>query len=143
MTEVTADQVEALRAYLKGDADSHNRIFGRLDPAARSGYATLIPAAFFVASEKKFKNATKSDVIEFVSKLRSQYDLAEDLDPRTAERLILATFTDEDIDDIPDETKGSHFILLLGALVNEANLSDAELDEFLAAARKLTDEWLG
>lgn len=143
MTEVTADQVEALRAYLKGDADRHNRLFEQLDPVARSGYAALIPAAFFVASEKRFKNATKSDIIEFVSKLRSQYDLAEDIDPRTAERIIFATVTDEDIDDIPDEIKGSVFILLLGALVNEASFSDAELGEFLAAARKLADEWLG
>lgn len=142
MTEVTADQVEALRAYLKGDADRHNRIFERLDPVTRSGYATLIPAAFFVASEQRFKNATTSDVIEFVSKLRSQYDLAEDIDPRTAERLILATSTDENIDDIPDETKGSHFMLLLGALVKEASFSDSELDEFLVTARKLANEWL-
>lgn len=142
MTEISADQIEALRAYLTGDSSAHNRLFEQFDSAGMSSYATLIPAAFFVATESRFKDATTSDVIEFVSKLRSQYGLAEDLDPRIAERLILATFRDEDIDDIPDDVKGGHFILLLGGLVKEAKFSDAQLDEFLAAARKLAAEWL-
>ncbi|MEV0404380.1 hypothetical protein [Actinoallomurus sp. NPDC050550] len=142
--KVTGDQVAALRPVLTGDVAAHERLYSRLDPASKNNYGVLIVAAFFEAAYRKFgKGGTPSDVAEFVKRARARSDdLATSIDPRVAERLILATFTDEQIDDISDELKGGHYILLLAGLIADFNLSDSGLEAFLDDARKLADEWL-
>jgi hypothetical protein len=139
---ITDDQVAVLRTYLKGDADGQNRIHERI---GSPDYADLLVAAFFEAVDRRFGgNGTKPDVVEFVANLRSRTDgLADAIDPRPAERLILAAFTDEEIADIDDKIKGGLYVLLLAALINDAQLSDTELDKFLAEARGLADRWSG
>lgn len=143
MMNVTADQVASIRTYLKGDIDGFNRISARLDQTEKRARGALIAAAFFKAAERKFADGTSSEVIEFVGRARARSDtLAEAIDPRIAERLILATFTDEEIDDISGDAQGDHFGLLLAGMIAEARLSDAELDAFLDESRMLADEWL-
>jgi hypothetical protein len=146
MMSVTADQVATLRAYLAGDFDSHKRLFGQLDrTAAKTGYTALLTAAFFEAVDRRFaQDGTTADVIEFVADVRARHlKDADEIDPRAAERLILAIFTDEEVDDLDTETKVSTQIILLYALITDARLDDAGLDGFLAEARKLADEWTG
>jgi hypothetical protein len=141
---VTADQVATLRAYLAGDFDSHKRLFGQLDrTAAQTGYTALLAAAFFEAVDRRFaQNGTTADVVELVADIRARHlKDADEIDPRAAERLILAMFTDEEVDDFDTETKVSTQIILLYALITDARLDDAGLDGFLAEARKLADEW--
>lgn len=144
VTKISSGQVAALRAVLVGDLEEHNRAYEQLDSGARASYALLVGAAFFEAAYRRFgKEGKASDVVAFVGDVRARSDrLATDIDPRIAERLILATFTDEQIDDIDDGTKGRHYILLLAGLIVDAALSEAELDELLADARKTADEWL-
>jgi hypothetical protein len=140
---VSVDQVASLRALLRGDVEDHKRIESRLDPALRPSGGALISAAFFKAAERKFANgADPSDVPNFVSGISARYGMEDDIDPRIAERILLATFTDEEIDDIDSRVKGQHFLILLGVIIKDADLSDAELDAFLEEARKLADEWL-
>jgi hypothetical protein len=144
MMPVTADQVATLRAYLAGDFDSHKRLFGQLDrTAAKTGYTALLTAAFFEAVDRRFaQDGTTADVVEFVADVRARHlKDADEIDPRAAERLILAIFTDEEVDDLDTETKVSTQIILLYALITDARLDDAGLDGFLAEARKLADEW--
>jgi hypothetical protein len=141
---VTADQVATLRAYLAGDFDSHKRLFGQLDrAAAQTGYMALLTAAFFEAVDRRFaENGTTADVIDFVANVRARHLRdADEIDQRTAERLILAIFTDEEIDDLDAETKVNAQIILLFALIAEERFDDSALDEFLAEARKLADDW--
>jgi hypothetical protein len=137
---VTDDQVAALRAYLEGDVERHDALHERVDPA---GYAELLVAAFFEAADRRFgTNGTKADVVAFVAELRSRTGrLADAIDPRTAERLIMAVIADEEIADIDDRTKGGLYGLLLAALIGDARLSDSELDEFMAGARGIADHW--
>jgi hypothetical protein len=143
---VADDQVATLRAYLSGDFDEHDRLHAQLDPvAAQTGYSALVSAAFVEAVERRFvQNSATADVVEFVSSVRARSPkLAEDIDPRTAERMILAVYTDEEIDDIDGSTRlGTQFLLLTGLIVDE-QLDDAGLDNALAAARKLADQWIG
>ncbi|MDN3355114.1 hypothetical protein [Actinomadura sp. DC4] len=141
---VTANQVAALKAYLTGDFDSHKRLFGQLDrTAAQTGYTALLTAAFFEAVDRRFAPDGKTaDVVEFVADVRTRHLTdADEIDPRAAERLILAIFTDEEVDDIDTETKVSTQIILLYALIVDARLDDAQLDGFLVEASKLADEW--
>jgi len=143
---VTDDQVAALRAYLSDDMDRYRQLFAGLDrEAARSGYATLLAAAFFEAVDRRFaEDGTTADVIEFVADVRTRSQaLGEVIDPHAAERLIGAALTDEDIDDLDAKAKGRLFAVLLAGLIADEQLSKDGLDEFLAEARKLADEWLG
>jgi hypothetical protein len=140
---VTADQVASIRAYLTGDIDGFKRISSQLDSANKDARGALIAAAFFTAAERKFAAGNASDVIEFVGRVRARSErLADVIDPRVAERLIRATFTDEDIDDIDGEAQGDHFGLLLAGMIAEDQPSEADLDAFLDDSKKLADQWL-
>lgn len=142
---VTDDQVVALRAYLADDLDQHRQLYARLGrQAARSGYTALLAAAFFEAVNRRFaQDGTAADVIEFVADVRGRSEaLGKAIDPRAAERLIRAALSDEDIDDLDDQAKGGLYVVLLAGLIGDEQLSDDGLDEFLAGARKLADEWL-
>ena len=145
MMAVTDEQVVTLRAQLAGNLQEHLRLLDQIDPrAARTGYSALVAAAFCEAVEQRFApDADAADVIAFVGNVRSRSDdAAEKIDPRTAERLILAVYTDEQVKDIPAEVRYKTQIILLGALIGDEQLDAAGLDAFLGQARKLADQWL-
>jgi hypothetical protein len=142
---VTDQQAAALRAQLAGKVDEHKRLFAQLDPvAARKGYGALVSAAFCEAADQRFgKGDTGAEVIEFVGDVRSRSsDAADKIDPRIAERLIRAVYTDEEVGDIDARTKFTTQLLLLAGMVSDQRFDDAGLDEFMARARKLADQWL-
>ena len=141
---VTDDQVATLRAYLAGEFHLYERLHGQLDPtAAKTGFSALLTAAFFEAVDRRFaQSGTAADVVEFVGAVRARSDeLAEELDPRAAERVIRAILIDEDVADIDAAIKINTQFLLLYPLVEDAHLDDAGLDDLLAEARKLADDW--
>jgi hypothetical protein len=141
--KVTDDQIASMRAYLRGDVEAFEQISAQLDSANKEARGALIAAAFFKAAERTFKDGDRADVIEFVGRVRARSaDLAQSIDPRIAERLILATFTDEDVEDIDGKTQGDHFGILLAGIIAEAQPSDTELNSFLEESRKLADKWL-
>jgi hypothetical protein len=142
---VTSDQVATLRSYLSGDFSDYQQRRSQIDQAPnRTGYMALVSAAFCEAVERRFARQDPPErVIEFVADVRGQFDRdGNQIDPRAAERMIRAVYTDEPIDDLDSATKGRTQIVLLAALVNSEQLDDAGLDAFLADASKLADQWL-
>jgi len=140
---VTDDQVAALRALLADDQDRHRQLFGQLDRAeARTGYPALVTAAFGEAVERRFgQHCQPADVVAFVAGVRSRSDrLAGQLDPDAAERVINAVLGHGSIRDLDREAVTRAKLVLLAALVADARLDAAALDEFLAAARKLAGQ---
>jgi hypothetical protein len=102
----------------------------------------LATAAFCVATERRFPaGSTARDVIEFVGDARSRTESLEAVDPRVAERVILAVASDEDLDDIDPKTS-FETRLLLAAMTADQHYDAAGLEEFLTEARKLADQWL-
>ncbi len=143
---VPDDQVSALRAYLAGDLDGYQRLHGHLDPvAAQTGYSALVSAAFCEAVERHFGTGTPPiDVIRFVGDVRARSDrLGEEIDPRAAERMIWAVYTDEEIRDIDPSTRLGTQVVLLAALIADERLDAVGLEEFLTGARELADQWIG
>jgi hypothetical protein len=105
----------------------------------------LLWAAFFEAVERRFGPAPPAagEVIEYVSYLRSRSDVvARQIDPRSAERLIQSVFVKEDIGDIDPSVVFQIKLVLLAALVAEAGLDGATLDQFLGSARGIADHLL-
>ena len=141
---VTNEQEAALHAQLAGEFDEHSRLMDELDPvAARTGYSALVSAAFCLAAEQRFPEGTPAAaVIEYVGDVRSRTESAAKIDPVTAERVILAVVTDEEIDDIDRRTSFQTQLVLLAALIADAHLDASGLEEFMLQARNLADQWL-
>jgi hypothetical protein len=143
---VTDAQVATLRALLSDDVDRYEMLFGQLDRAqARSGYTALVTGAFCEAAERRFGRDLKpADVIAFVSQVRARSErVARELDPDVAERVIRAVYGDGSLRDLSDSAVTGAQLVLLGGLIADEQLDDAELDAFLAAARKLADQLMG
>ncbi|GAA2421516.1 hypothetical protein GCM10010191_36300 [Actinomadura vinacea] len=141
---ISAEQVATLRAQLAGDFTEYELRWERLEPTARATYGALLSAAFCEAVERRFNESTPiEEIIEFVSSVRARSErVTDDLDPRVAERMILAVYTNEEIDDVDSQTRGVVQMIVLAALVSDAHLDDLGLDELLGEARKLADQWL-
>jgi hypothetical protein len=144
-THVTDEQAATLRAYLTGDPGRYEELHARLDRGQdAAAYTALIIAAFFEAADRRFaKNGTTADIITFVAGLRARSDrLGQEIDPQTAERLIRAALTDEDISDLNDQVKGRIYPVVLAALVADEHPGDTQLDALITQARHLANRWI-
>jgi hypothetical protein len=141
---VTDQQVTALRAYLAGDIDEHNRLVHQLTDADNAGWSALVAAGFFEAVYRRFKEGTKADVIEFVASVRARSEqLSKEIDQQIAEQLIMYSLGKGSIDGLDSRVRHLTQFGLLTALVLAERFDDASLDEFLAEARKIADQWIG
>lgn len=140
---VTDEQEATLHAQLARRFEEHGRRLEALDPvAARTGYSALVSAAFGIAASARFPEGTpKSEVIEYVSDVRTRGG-GITIDPRIAERVILAVCSDEEINDIDAKASFEVQLVLLAALIADADFDDADLDVFMRRARKMADSWL-
>lgn len=75
--------------------------------------------------------------------MRARGEDPDHIDPAAAERVILSVSNDDELEDIDARTKMTLQFIIAGVLVRDEQLSDAELDKFLADARELGDEILG
>jgi hypothetical protein len=138
---VTDHQTATLRAMLAGDFAEHDRLRGHLD---WDGYRALIAAGFFRAAQHRFPpDTTDAAIIEFVGSARARSDrIAEQLDPHAAESLIRAVLGRTADASLDHETAVTAQMILLAALIADARPDSAGLDQFLADARDLADEWM-
>jgi hypothetical protein len=142
---VTDAQVAPLRAQLARQPEEHLRLFNLLDQnEKKTGYQALVSAAFVTAVQRRFVPDTRlPEVMEFVGNVRSRSpQVADQLDPVIAERVIMAVLADDSLDDVDARQSLEAQIVLMAAIVGDENFDDAGLDRFLAEARKLADEWL-
>jgi len=142
---VTDEQVAPLRAQLARQYEEHLRLFNLLDQDSQNeGYHALVSAAFVTAVEHRFsRDVNPAEVIEFVGAVRSRTpQVAGQVDPVIAERVIRAVYNEDSLDDIDARTSFQAQLLLMVAIVGAENFDDAELDAFLAKARSLADQWL-
>lgn len=141
---VTNDLVATLRALLTGDHDQYERGFSRLaTPADHGRYAALLAAAFTIAAERHFSGSvTRADLIRYVADVRARVPSAgENIEPKVAEQLLYEALTDDPFTGEP-RVIGMHQMILLAALISDAQLTPIELDAFLADARVQADEWI-
>lgn len=140
---VTDDQVATLHALLSDDMDRYRQLFSGLDRAeAKKGYSALVTAGFAEAAERRFGTSYRgADIVEFVASVRSRSDqVAAELDPDVAERVIRVVLEDAPVDDLSrNAITGAQLLLLIG-LIADAQLDGHGLDQFLAEARKLADQ---
>jgi hypothetical protein len=141
---VADEHAAALRAHLLHDFDEAERLNRRVAEADMPGYGELIWAALVLATRHRFAPKwTVSQVIKYVAAARARWGKdAEDIDPRAAEIMLRRALDDDAPADLDETVKGRAQIFLLGELIPEEQFDNAELDEFLAKARMLADNWL-
>jgi hypothetical protein len=145
MMPVTDQQAATLRAQLAGNLEEHKRLLaGLATEADRRGYSALLTAAFYNAVDLRFtRDSSLDDVIEFVADVRARSERVRDaLDPRIAERVLLAAFTSDNLDDLDSSELTKTKMFLLAAIIADQHLDDAGLDAFLGKARAFADELL-
>lgn len=103
----------------------------------------LLYAAFLLAARRRFAPAwTRGDVVRYVGSIRAGAPVDDDIDPVTAEALILrALGTDQPLH-AGLEAKVAVQTILLGALIADLRLDSGGLEELLVQARSLADRWL-
>lgn len=141
---VTNEQVATLRAQLTGDNQRYEQGFRKLETSAdRAGYAALVGAAFIIATEQRFQPpVTVADLIRYVADVRARTaSTAENVDPRLAEHLLHAALADEPFTGSP-EAIGANQIVLLAALIADAQPAPDRLDALLTEARTVADQWV-
>lgn len=140
MSTPTAGPLDAVAALLRQDFGGYEQIAAQADP---NDLGRAVSIAFFLAAGDLFENRSVNDIIEFVARARQRYDdTGDNIDPGTAERLLrAAAFDQEELVEGLD-TKGLPRleVVLLGAMVYEANWDEAQLDEFIADARTVMAE---
>ena len=140
---VTDDQVATLRALLSDDMDRYRQLFSGLDRAeAKKGYSALVTAGFAEAVERRFGTSYQgAGIAGFVASVRARSDqVAAELDPDVAERVIRVVLEDAPAGDLSrNAITGAQLLLLIG-LIADAQLDSGGLDQFLAGARKLADQ---
>lgn len=146
---ITDKHVATLRAQLEGRGDEHQRLLNQMDSEAANKYASLVTAAFFEATRRRFMRgeelADDSQLIDFVTSVRLRMDDPEVLDPNVAETLIkiaLGKMPPEAKKGIHGATSHGSKVVLLAGLISDAQLNSDELNEFLVKVRAMADEVL-
>jgi hypothetical protein len=100
--------------------------------------------AFFEAVERRFGSRYRlPEVIMFVATARAGYDeTGTDIDPRAAERVVLAALGEGSVDDLEPRTRAVLVTVLLATLIASEGPDDARLDEYLGSARALADSMM-
>ncbi len=127
-----------LRAVLTEDEAEFGRLAAEVEgDSAADTFGLLVAAAYVLALRCHFRDGyTAADVIRLVAKLRSySAEAAEAIDPVGAELVIKAALgAPSDPDAADDATKANTEAAILMLLVADQQLSDEELDGFIADA---------
>ena len=126
---VTDEQMATLRALLSDDMDRYRQLFSGLDRAeAKKGYSALVTAGFAEAVERRFGTSYRgADVVEFVASVRARSDqVAAELDPDVAERVIRVVLEDAPVDDLSrNAITGAQLLLLIGLIATRSSMARA------------------
>jgi hypothetical protein len=143
---VTKEYVAALRASLTGDDDTFAQLSAHLQsrdgPDSGTAYAALEATALTLAARRRFSPAyTASEVIRFVAQVRAV--IGDEVDPLTAERVLLGVLGDPASAERPDEHAVALAVpALLLVLVAQERLSGEDLEALLAQAQAMANRML-
>ena len=143
MMPVKDDQKATLHVALAGRFHKHERLLDALDPVRRRKATTR-------SSRQPSRWQSTQDFPKGPRKRTSSSSLATSgpvlraarIDPRVAERVMLAMTSDREIDDIDPRAGYQARLVLLFALIADARSDEATLGKFMGQARRLADKWL-
>jgi hypothetical protein len=134
--EITDWHVDLLRTYLRQD-DAKLRPMARMIGAKDEldGSGVLMWAAFVEACHRRFTRKTGADIVRFVAHARIRRGRnAPPIAPGAAEKLIISALAGTRAEGLTELQRAQH-IILLSELIEDAAPTEAELEQFLTAAR--------
>lgn len=144
---VTDEQMAMLRAFLTHNDIEYERLDAKLDSVDyRNGFAALVAVAFVEAVRRRFgQSRSPADIVRFVAKVRSSFvDDTDVLDPISAELLVQGALGDRNaVADMDDQTKARGQVVLLLALIDNQDLDDAGMNDFLDKVRTQAEDLPG
>ena len=134
--EITDWDADLVRTYLRQDDEKLRSMVSGITPRAEiDGAGLLLRAAFVEAAYRRFEGGTRADVIRFVAHARIRRGRnAPPIDAAAAERLIVAALTGGRAEGLT-ELQRAQQVILLGELVEDEDLTEAELEAFLQTVR--------
>jgi hypothetical protein len=133
--------IDYIRTFVRDDYAANDRIEAQLNEEGWDGLYLYLNAVFFYAIDQHFDGKRDDKAIRrFVADLRSENpEVADEIDPVLAENAIFAVL-DESVDlEAPPEVLSRIQTLGIYKALNEANLSDSELDALLTRAAQLAE----
>lgn len=116
------------------DWGTADRLILELDKLGWQGGPQIIGAAFAIAVNRRFDSATDArEITRFVAETRSQYEEGGQLPALETEGLIRAALGEVELaDSIRPETALKVQIAIIGTLLQDANFTEPQLEEFIA-----------
>ncbi|HEY3956085.1 MAG TPA: hypothetical protein VGM53_22170 [Streptosporangiaceae bacterium] len=142
---VTDEQVAWLRTYLAGESEVAQQLYDQLTGAAdAAGLGALVYAAFVIAARQKFASGwARADLIKFIAQTRQSLGVRPDVfDPLVAENQLARALGEQSPDSPDVKANARAQLVLLNALVVNADLEDEAVFSLLIRARKMADRIL-
>ena len=135
---------DLIRALARRDWGTADQLIIELDRAGWAGGLQVIGAAFAIAVSRRFgPDDTAADIARFVAETRSEFADNTDLPALEMEGLIRAALGEHHlVDNIkPDVALGAE-TLILGKLLQDEHLTEAQLEEFIADVEQTAAEYM-
>lgn len=133
--------VDYIRTFVRDDHEANDRIEAQLNKEGWDGLYAFVSAAFFYAIDLHFDGKRDDRAVRrFVADMRTENpESAAEIDPTLAENAIFAVLDSSvDLEASPEALSKIQILAIYKAL-NEANLSDSELDALLTRAAQLAE----
>ncbi|MET8041785.1 hypothetical protein ABZU25_13085 [Micromonospora sp. NPDC005215] len=121
-----------------------DQLLDGLETSGWQGGNQMIGAAFAIAINDRFAAGhSPTDVARFVGETRTQFPGAESLPTLEMEGLVRAALGEVGlIDNLDPETALQMQIVFLGKLLQDRDLTEAQLEEFIADVERTAAEYL-
>lgn len=135
---------DLIRAMARKDWETIDHLLNELRKKEWAGAPQVIGVAFGLAVHRRFQpNGDLHDVKKFVAETRSRYQDGKDLPALAMEGLIRAALGEADLmDEIDPEVAFTAQILILGTLLEDENLTDAQLEQFIQEVETAVAQYL-
>ncbi|MFV2019541.1 hypothetical protein [Micromonospora sp. LOL_023] len=135
---------DLLRAMARRDWGTIDQLTEALDSTNWQGAIPVIGAAFAIAVDQNFgPEPDLNKISSFVANLRNQYQRGKELPALQLEGLIRAALGEAELlDGIPTDVAFSAQIVILGTLLQDAQWTEAELEEFIREVEETADQYM-
>lgn len=139
-----AELSELIRAMARRDWGTIDRLLEELRTLEWDGAIQMIGAAFALAAHRRFHGYSDlREISGFVAETRSQYQQGHELPALEMEGLIRAALGETDLmDSISPDVALPAQIVILGTLLQDESLTEAELEAFIKEVEEVAAEYM-
>ncbi|MGW0432874.1 hypothetical protein ACWDV4_10055 [Micromonospora sp. NPDC003197] len=139
-----AELSELIRAMARRDWGTIDRLLGELRALEWDGAIQMIGAAFALAVHRRFQGQSDlREISRFVAETRSRYEEGGELPALETEGLIRAALGETDLmDNIGPDVALPAQIVVLGTLLQDEGLTEAELEAFIEEVEEVAAEYM-